>query len=288
MANQLQQMTHKQFLTAPKVQETFNKILDGRGEQFATSVLSIVQNNSILKKASNESIYGAAMKAAVLNLPIDQSLGYAYIVPFKGQAQFQMGYKGYIQLAQRSGLYKSITHGVVYKAQLVSYNPLFEELEIDFTQPKDEVAGYFASFKLLNGFEKVSYWTKEEVEAHGKRFSQSYAKGPWATDFDAMAQKTVLKSILSKYGPLSVDMQTAIASDNADSTINNTPIKDVTEDETDGLADLIGTQDEQELLEQSEEPREEPKGADSAPIEGEDDIPASDGNLFDNLNDLTK
>lgn len=288
MANQLQQMTHKQFLTSAPVQKSFNKIMEGRGEQFLTSVLSIVQNNSILKKASNDSIYGAAMKAAVLNLPIEPSLGYAYIVPYKKQAQFQMGYKGYIQLAQRSGLYKSITSGIVYKAQLVSYNPLFEELEIDFTQPQDEVAGYFASFKLLNGFEKVSYWTKEEVEAHGKRFSQSYAKGPWVTDFDAMAQKTVLKSILSKYGPLSVEMQDAIASDNADSTINNSPIKDVTEDETDGLADLISTQDEQELLEQSEEPQEEPKETESTAVEDDGGIPASDGNLFDNLNDLTK
>jgi len=169
----------------------------------------------------------AAMKAAVLNLPIEPSLGQAYIVPYGQEAQFQLGYKGLLQLAQRSGKYKSITSGVVYKSQFVSYNPLFEDLEIDFTQPQDEVVGYFAAFKLLNGFEKVTYWTKEQAQAHGKRFSKTFNNGPWKTDFDAMAQKTLLKQIISKYGPLSIEMEQAIVADNETENEKASPI-DVT------------------------------------------------------------
>ncbi|HGM4919017.1 TPA: recombinase RecT, partial [Streptococcus pyogenes] len=220
MANQLSTYTHKQFFNAPTIQKAFDDVWKGAGTQFAVSILSVLQGSQSLKSASNESIYAAAMKAAVLNLPIEPSLGRAYLVPYKGQAQFQLGYKGLIELAQRSGQYKNINAGIVYKSQLISYNPLFEELILDFSKPQDEIVGYFAAFKLLNGFEKVSFWTVEKVTAHGKKFSKSFASGPWKTDFDAMAQKTILKDILSKYGPLSVEMQKAIEEDNQDSTIS--------------------------------------------------------------------
>lgn len=233
------QLTHKQFFNAPAVQEQFSNVLKGAGKQFTTSILSVIQTNGQLRNATNESIMTAAMKAAVLNLPIEPSLGYAYIVSYGNQAQFQLGYKGLIQLAQRSGLYKSINAGPVYKSQLISYNPLFEELELDFSQPQDEIVGYFAAFKLLNGFEKVTYWTKEKATAHGKRFSKSFNKGPWKTDFDAMAQKTALKDILSKYGPLSVEMQEAIQADNEDSTVSDSPVDVTPSDEPQTLTDLL-------------------------------------------------
>lgn len=242
MANQLSTYTHKQFFNAPTVQKAFDDVWKGAGTQFAVSILSVLQGSQSLKSASNKSIYAAAMKAAVLNLPIEPSLGRAYLVPYKGQAQFQLGYKGLIELAQRSGQYKNINAGIVYKSQLISYNPLFEELILDFSKPQDEIVGYFAAFKLFNGFEKVSFWTVEKVTAHGKKFSKSFASGPWKTDFDAMAQKTILKDILSKYGPLSVEMQKAIDEDNQDSTIS-TP-KDITPQETNSLDDLIGHQNE--------------------------------------------
>ncbi|HER2762326.1 TPA: recombinase RecT, partial [Streptococcus pyogenes] len=238
MANQLSTYTHKQFFNAPTVQKAFDDVWKGAGTQFAVSILSVLQGSQSLKSASNKSIYAAAMKAAVLNLPIEPSLGRAYLVPYKGQAQFQLGYKGLIELAQRSGQYKNINAGIVYKSQLISYNPLFEELILDFSKPQDEIVGYFAAFKLFNGFEKVSFWTVEKVTAHGKKFSKSFASGPWKTDFDAMAQKTILKDILSKYGPLSVEMQKAIEEDNQDSTIS-TP-KDITPQEANSLDDLIG------------------------------------------------
>lgn len=307
MANQLSTYTHKQFFNAPTIQKAFDDVWKGAGTQFAVSILSVLQGSQSLKSASNESIYAAAMKAAVLNLPIEPSLGRAYLVPYKGQAQFQLGYKGLIELAQRSGQYKNINAGIVYKSQLISYNPLFEELLLDFSKPQDEIVGYFAAFKLLNGFEKVSFWTVEKVTAHGKKFSKSFASGPWKTDFDAMAQKTILKDILSKYGPLSVEMQKAIEEDNQDSTIS-TP-KDITPQEANSLDDLIGHQNENKdapsnLKDVTDDLHSEPEKtltdenktvledtsypADEIPDFDQEtgEIMASDGNLFDNLGDL--
>ncbi|HHJ6159975.1 TPA: recombinase RecT, partial [Streptococcus pyogenes] len=289
------------------VQKAFDDVWKGAGTQFAVSILSVLQGSQSLKSASNKSIYAAAMKAAVLNLPIEPSLGRAYLVPYKGQAQFQLGYKGLIELAQRSGQYKNINAGIVYKSQLISYNPLFEELILDFSKPQDEIVGYFAAFKLFNGFEKVSFWTVEKVTAHGKKFSKSFASGPWKTDFDAMAQKTILKDILSKYGPLSVEMQKAIDEDNQDSTIS-TP-KDITPQETNSLDDLIGHQNENKdapsnLKDVTEDLHSDPEKtladenktvledtsypADEIPDFDQEtgEIKASEGNLFDNLGDL--
>ncbi len=307
MANQLSTYTHKQFFNAPTVQKAFDDVWKGAGTQFAVSILSVLQGSQSLKSASNKSIYAAAMKAAVLNLPIEPSLGRAYLVPYKGQAQFQLGYKGLIELAQRSGQYKNINADIVYKSQLISYNPLFEELILDFSKPQDEIVGYFAAFKLFNGFEKVSFWTVEKVTAHGKKFSKSFASGPWKTDFDAMAQKTILKDILSKYGPLSVEMQKAIDEDNQDSTIS-TP-KDITPQETNSLDDLIGHQNENKdapsnLKDVTEDLHSDPEKtladenktvledtsypADEIPDFDQEtgEIKASEGNLFDNLGDL--
>lgn len=283
--NQVQTVSHKDYFNAPAVKAKFQEVLKGKENEFVASLLSVVTNNNLLAKASNQSIMTAAMKAAVLNLPIEPSLGQAYIVPYGREAQFQLGYKGLLQLAQRSGKYKSITAGVVYKSQFISYNPLFEELEIDFTQPQDEVVGYFAAFKLLNGFEKVTYWTKEQAHAHGKRFSKTFKNGPWKTDFDAMAQKTLLKQIISKYGPLSVEMEQAFVADNETEDEKAAPI-DVTPHEPENLSDLLGVPTEE--TEQSKDtttPAEKEEVPDFVDLEtGE--IKASDGNLFDNLADL--
>lgn len=269
MANQLQ-VSHKDFFNSPAVKNKFSEVVSGKSDQFIASLLSVVNNNKLLSKADNNSILTAAMKAATLNLPIDPSLGSAYIVPFKGQAQFQLGYKGLIELAQRSGQYKSINAGVVYKSQFKSYDPLFEILDIDFSQPRGEVVGYFASFKLLNGFQKITYWTKEEVYNHAKRFSKSFNNGPWKTDFDAMAKKTLLKNIIGTYGPKSIEMQQAIVADNETEDEKAAPI-DVTPQE-ESLTDLIG-----------EAPQEELPAAD--PETGE--IQEEQTALFDQLGDLT-
>lgn len=230
------ELTHKQFFNSPAVKQKFSEVVNGNGKQFVASLLSIVTNNNLLAKATNESIMTAALKVAVLNLPIEPSLGYAYIVPYKNQAQFQVGYKGLIQLAQRSGQVTRLNAGEVYESQYKGFNPLTEDLEVDMTAiPKEneKVVGYFAFMRLVNGFEKTVFWTKERVQAHGKKYSQSYSSkySPWQSDFDAMARKTVLKHMLSTYAPLSTELQDAIVADNADSTVSNkNEIKDVTQE----------------------------------------------------------
>lgn len=240
---ELKKQNVNNFMKSEAVQHRFKEVLGKKANGFISSLLTIVSNNNLLKEADPNSIMTAAMKAAALDLPIEPSLGFAYVVPYNRsekvgnqwikhkEAQFQIGYKGLIQLALRSGQLKNINSGIVYEEQFVSYDPVFEELKIDFTKPQGtEVKGYFASVKLINGFEKVTFWTKEQVISHGKRFSKSYGNGPWKTDFDAMAQKTVMKAMVSKYVPLSQEMQMGIVADNQDEDMTRPPT-DVTESE---------------------------------------------------------
>lgn len=283
----IETVSHKDFFNSPAVKGRFQEVLKGKENQFVASLLSVVTNNNLLARASNQSIMTAAMKAAVLDLSVEPSLGYAYIVPYGKDAQFQLGYKGLIQLAQRSGKYKSINAGVVYKSQLVSYNPLFEELEIDFTQPADEIVGYFAAFKLLNGFEKILYWTKEQAEAHGRRFSKTYTKGPWSSDFDAMAQKTVLKQIISKYGPLSVEMQDAITADNETEDVKGS-IKQAEPIEEQSLSDML--QDSEVVVSKTKTTTDTSYPAEEIPDFDEETGEVFDGeqgNLFGSLAEVT-
>ena len=240
----------------------------------------------------------AAMKAAVLNLPIEPSLGYAYIVPYKNQAQFQIGYKGLIQLAQRSGQVTRLNAGEVYESQYKGFNPLTEDLELDmYAAPKEneKVVGYFAFMRLANGFEKTVFWTKERVQAHGKKYSQSFSSkySPWQSDFDAMARKTVLKHMLSTYAPLSTELQEAIVADNEDSKISETKeTKDITPQEPENLSDLLSAPEETEqakdvtpLEDDAQNPAADNVTDFVDPETGE--IKASEGNLFDNLEDLS-
>ena len=166
--------------------------------------------------------------AATLDLPINQNLGFAWIVPYGNAAQFQMGWKGYVQLANRTGQYKAINVTEVYENQFTSFNRLTEELDADFSiVGSGSVVGYVAYFKLLNGFEKTVFWTTEEVKQHGAKFSKTFnqANGVWKTNFDAMAKKTVLKNTLAKWGILSIEMQNAVIADSA--IINDVETLDV-------------------------------------------------------------
>jgi len=213
MSNQL---STKDFFQQPSVQKKFQELLGKRAPQFITSVLQITMNNNLLAKADPASIYNAAATAAVLDLPLNNSLGKAWIVPYKGSAQFQLGYKGFIELAMRTGQYQRINAVPVHENQFKSWNALTEELDADMTVLGNGViVGYASYFRMNNGFEKFSYWRKDEVNAHARRFSKSVDNGPWKTDFDKMALKTVLKGMLSTYGLLSIEMQHAIAVDQA-------------------------------------------------------------------------
>ena len=222
------QVSVKDFFLRDDVKKKFQELLGQKSVGFITSVMQVVNNNKLLQSASPASIYNAAAMAATLDLPINQNLGLAWIVPYGNQAQFQLGWKGYVTLAHRSGQYKSIGVVDVYENQFKSFNRLTEELEADFTiQGEGNIVGYAAYFKLINGFEKTSFWTIEEVKRHGKKFSKTFnqANGVWGSSFDAMAKKTVLKNTLAKWGILSIEMQNAVIADQA--IINDVDTLDV-------------------------------------------------------------
>lgn len=233
----LKPMTIKGLFNKDEVKQKFQEILGKRSAAFITSVLQIATQNEQLAKCDPVSIYQCAAVAATLDLPLNPNLGFAYIIGYKSKqkdgtwkdvAQFQIGYKGFIQLAQRSGQFKTISAAPIFEGQLVEQNPLTGFL-FDFKQKKSEtVIGYAAHFSLLNGFEKTLYMTVEELKKHGGRFSQTFKKGfgLWKDDFESMAQKTVLKLLLSKFAPLSVEMQRAVITDQ--SLVTDAETEDVT------------------------------------------------------------
>lgn len=249
----------KAFFNDDSIKAKFAELLGKRAPQFITSVLQVVASNNLLEKADPISVYQAASTAAILDLPINNSLGFAYIVPYnqsykdengnwkkKPVAQFQLGYKGFIQLAQRSGQFKTIAATPIYEGQLIEENPL-TGFVFDFKKKSsNNVIGYAAFFQLLNGFEKTLYMTVDELRAHGLRFSQTFkdGKGLWKDDFDSMATKTVLKLLLSKFAPLSVEMQKAIIADQ--SVIRNSETNDV--DYVDADATVVDKEEERLLL----------------------------------------
>lgn len=221
----------KKLLDSPSIQKRLNDILGKRASVFATSVIQITQSNALLAQAEPSSIVGAAMTAATLNLPLNNSLGLAYIIPFnskqpdgsyKVMAQFQIGYKGFRQLALRSGQFVRINATEVKEGEIAFMDRLSGDIDFQWETDsqkrlKLKTIGYVAYFRLKNGYEATFYMTIAELEAHGKKFSQTYKKnfGLWKDDFDSMALKTVLKLLLSKAAPLSIEMQTAIETDQA-------------------------------------------------------------------------
>lgn len=234
----------KAMLSEDKVKKKFTEILGQKAPQFMASITNTVSGSAQLKKCPAASIIGAAFVAATYDLPIDSNLGFAAIVPYNesvlnpqtGQyekhprAQFQMMYKGFIQLAIRSGYYEKMNYAVVYEDELQSYNPITGEIKFveDFSDCTQRdagdavhVAGYYAWFRLKTGYSQELYMSKKAVDNHARKYSQAYRydlnKGKksskWTTDFEAMALKTVIKLLLSKWGILSVDMQRAIQDD---------------------------------------------------------------------------
>ncbi|WP_440671552.1 recombinase RecT [Bacillus subtilis] len=259
--SQQQGTTMKGLLSSPAVMNRFEEVLGKRASQFTASILSLYNGEKMLQKAEPMSVISSAMVAATLDLPVDKNLGYAWIVPYGGRAQFQLGYKGYIQLALRTGQYKFINCIPVHEGELQKWNPLTEEIEIDFEKREsDAVIGYAAYFELLNGFRKTVYWTKAQVEKHKKKFSKS--DFGWKNDWDAMALKTVLKAILSKWGILSVEMQKAVIED----------------DEARERVDITDEMSEPEIID-AEVSEEKPSAQDADPFDGkpvdisDDDLP---------------
>ena len=216
MANQAQNNLPalKAALKAPSVTAKFQEMLGKRAPQFMTSITSVVQNNSLLQKADVNSIIMGAAVAASMDLPLNPNLGYAALVPFNSKdgcfAQVQIMIKGWTELFLRSGQCQAIVCETVYEGQLVKKNKFTGEYVFDEDAKKsDKIVGFMAYFKLTNGFEKYDYMTVEEVKAHAQKFSQTFRKGGgiWKDHFEAMGQKTVLKRLLTKYAPKSLEMQ---------------------------------------------------------------------------------
>ena len=219
--------TLQQLLNSPTVRRRFEALLDKSAQSFISSILAIFNSNKKLQECSTNSILAAAGIAAALKLPINPSLGFAFIVPYKGQATFQLGSKGYVQLAMRSGQYRTLNSGPVREGQIAEIDFVTGEI-VRGEKISDEIVGYVAYMELLNGFKKAMYMTNEELREHAEKYSQSYAydirygkkSSVWSTNFDAMAKKTVLKRLLNNFGiisidPQGVDMATALQADQA-------------------------------------------------------------------------
>lgn len=263
-----QQMTVSSITQNPSVAKRFSDILGKKSAGFISSLVSLSKTKS-LSVAEPNTVVASALIAASLDLPIVPTLGFAAIVPFNDGktrqtlAQFQIMTKGFIQLAQRSGQYKNINVTAVYEGDIKTENRFTGEIEFDVNNIPDtskEPIGYVAYMKLTNGFEKYLYMTTEDLKKHGLRFSATYKKGfgLWKDNFDAMAKKTVLKLLLSKYGPLSVDtmMQLAMQADQAAirmESIEDTAIADATMEYVDSVEDVSDAVVVEESPEQKKE-----------------------------------
>ena len=212
MRNQTQTpaRTIEDWVESENIKQKFQEVLDKGAGAFVTSILSLVKSTPQLAAADPKTVISAAMTAATLKLPINPNLGFAYIIPYGKEAQFQMGYKGYIQLAMRTGQYKTINASVVYEGQVEGVDFITGEI-IRGKKKSDKVVGYVAYFELINGFSKMVYMTKEEMLRHAQTFSKSFSRSSsvWKTNFDAMGLKTVIRRLISKYGIMSIEMQGA-------------------------------------------------------------------------------
>lgn len=222
------------YLTQDAVKNQINSVIGGKnGQRFISAIVSAANNNPALQECTNQSILSGALLGESLKLSPSPQLGQYYLVPYDDKergkvAQFQLGYKGYIQLAIRSGQYKKLNVLAIKKGELVRYDPLNEEIEVKLIEDEDEreqaeTIGYYAMFEYVNGFKKSLYWSKKKMESHALKYSPGYRSDKkmgskytfWSKDFDGMAYKTMLRQLISKWGIMSIDLVTAIDSDMA-------------------------------------------------------------------------
>lgn len=291
------------YLSQDAIKKQINSVLGGnKGTRFISSIVSAAQTTPALQECTNKSIVNAALLGEALNLSPSPQLGQFYMVPFdnkkKGvkEAQFQLGYKGYIQLAVRSGYYKRLNVMAIKEGELVRYDPLNEEIEVnliedDIVREETPTTGYFAMFEYENGFKKTMYWSKQKMLSHADKYSQAfhmnavesdnsrrqrvsyedYLKGNypksdewkyssfWYKDFDGMAMKTMLRQLISKWGIMSIDLQTAVD-------------KDMAVIHEDGTADFVENEPEEETVVSDQELNEVPADGQATDTEENKDI----------------
>lgn len=251
LAKRDQSMKLSVYLQNDAVKKQINQVVGGKnGTRFISSIVSAVQSTPALQECTSPSIVNAALLGEALNLSPSPQLGQFYMVPFdnrkKGckEAQFQLGYKGYIQLAERSGYYKKLNVLAIKEGELIRYDPLDEEIEVeliddDVIREETPAMGYYAMFEYENGFRKTMYWSKKKMMAHAEKYSPAFSRNGgaktlelleqgkipekdlwkyssfWFKDFDGMALKTMLRQLISKWGIMSIDLQKAIDKDMA-------------------------------------------------------------------------
>ena len=290
LAKQHQKVGLTAYLTQDAVKQQINSVVGGKnGTRFISSIVSAVQTTPALQECTNQSILSAALLGEALNLSPSPQLGQFYMVPFdnrkKGvkEAQFQLGYKGYVQLAERSGYYKKLNVLAIKEGELIRYNPLNEEIQVeliedDVVREETPSMGYYAMFEYENGFQKAMYWSKKKMAAHAEKYSKAFSKNGgmkslelleqgkipekdmykyssfWFTDFDGMAMKTMLRQLISKWGIMSIDLQTALDRDMA--VIHEDGSAEYVENEQ----EEENTVSDQELYETTEEPKKAEDG----------------------------
>ncbi len=276
LVNRQQKTGLTAYLTNDAVKNQINNVVGGKnGDRFIASIVSAVQVNSDLQECTNPSILSAALLGESLKLSPSPQLGQYYMVPFRNnkkgckEAQFQLGYKGYIQLAIRSGQYKKLNVLAIKEGELVRFDPLNEEIEVNLIDDEEvreeaKTIGYYAMFEYTNGFRKAMYWSKKKMEAHALKYSKGYAakKGYtfWEKDFDGMAYKTMLRQLISKWGIMSIDMQNAMESDMA--VIHEDGTKDYAD--TVSEENIVLDQNLQEAVEETPEPEKQEPQEESA------------------------
>ena len=293
LVNQNKEMGLTAFLTRDAAKKQINSIVGGKnGARFISSIISAVQTTPALQECSNQSILSAALLGEALKLSPSPQLGQFYMVPFdnkkKGykEAQFQLGYKGYVQLAERSGYYKKINVLAIKQGELIRYDPLNEEIVVDLIEDDVEreatpTAGYYAMFEYENGFRKTMYWTKRKMLAHAEKYSQAFRRNGgtkaledleagkipekdlwkyssfWFKDFDGMALKTMLRQLISKWGIMSIDLQTAVEKDTA--VIREDGAADYVETEPQEVANTVVEQSQEAVVGKQEQPDAQPE-----------------------------
>ncbi len=259
-----EKVTLTAYLSRDVIRNQINSIVGGaKGQRFISSIVSAVSANPELAKCENSTIVSAALLGAALELSPSPQLGQYYMVPFnnnkKGikEAQFQLGYKGYIQLALRSGQYRKLNVMAIKEGELIRFNPLDEEIEVKLIEDEEErentsTIGYYAMFEYTNGFKKAMYWSRKKMEAHATKYSPGYRakKGYtfWEKDFDGMAYKTMLRQLISKWGIMSIDMVDAMDADYA--VIKEDGTKDYVEMEENVIDAPETNQTKQEVIEE--------------------------------------